>query len=78
MQNYNKIFKLISSFVENGILSAEDLKKEVATSLKFQKDKIINDLQLVKRDEFINLKKIVQKQAKEIKELKKKKKKSRR
>ena len=72
MQNYNKIFRLISSFVENGILSAEDLKKEVATSLKFQKDKIINDLQLVKRDEFINLKKIVQKQAKEIKELKKK------
>ena len=38
------------------------LKKEISTDLKFKKDKIINKLQLVSREEFEVLKKIVQKQ----------------
>ena len=77
MQNYQKIMKLISDFIENGILSSDDLKKEIITNLKFKKEKIINDLQLVRKEDFIQLKRLVEKQDKIIKNLKKKKKSSR-
>ena len=72
MQNYQKIMKLISDFIENGILSSDDLKKEIITNLKFKKEKIINDLQLVRKEDFIQLKRLVEKQEKIIKNLKKK------
>tara|TARA_B100000123_G_scaffold106022_1_gene77725 strand:+ start:402 stop:647 length:246 start_codon:yes stop_codon:yes gene_type:complete len=74
MQNYQKIMKLISDFIENGILSSDDLKKEIITNLKFKKEKIINDLQLVRKEDFIQLKRLVEKQDKIIKNLTKKKK----
>ncbi len=53
MQNYQKIMKLISDFIENGILSSDDL-------------------QLVRKEDFIQLKRLVEKQEKIIKNLKKK------
>ena len=62
MSNSEKILKTISSLIENGILSSKDLKKEISTDLKFKKDKIINKLELVSRQEFEVLKKIVKKQ----------------
>ena len=62
MNNSEKILKTISSLIENGILTSKDLKKEISTDLKFKKDKIINKLELVSRQEFEVLKKIVQKQ----------------
>ena len=74
MSNSEKILKTISSLIENGILSSKDLKKEISTDLKFKKDKIINKLQLVSREEFEILKKIVQKQDTIIKKLLKDKK----
>ena len=74
MNNSEKILKLISSFVENGILTSQDAKKEILNKLKFQKDDIIDKLDLVPRQEFEILKKIVLKQNKEIKKLKKTKK----
>ena len=61
--NYSeKLLKTISNLIENGILTSKDLKKELSTDLKFKKEKIINKLQLVSRDEFEVLKKLVQKQ----------------
>ena len=74
MKNSEKILKSISSLIENGILTSEDIKKEISTDLKFKKDKIINKLELVSREEFEVLKKIVQKQDAEIKKLIKNKK----
>ena len=74
MNNSEKILKTISSLIENGILSSKDLKKEISTDLKFKKDKIINKLELVSRQEFEVLKKIVQKQNLEIKKILKNKK----
>ena len=74
MSNSEKILKTISSLIENGILSSKDLKKEISTDLKFKKDKIINKLELVSRQEFEVLKKIVQKQNLEIKKILKNKK----
>tara|TARA_B100001057_G_scaffold384079_1_gene390468 strand:- start:1259 stop:1504 length:246 start_codon:yes stop_codon:yes gene_type:complete len=74
MSNTEKILKSLSSLIENGILTSEDLKKEISTDLKFKKDKIINKLQLVSREEFEILKKIVLKQDSMIKKLLKNKK----
>ena len=69
MNNSEKILKTISSLIENGILTSKDIKKELSTDLKFKKDKIINKLQLVSRDEFEVLKKLVQKQDVTIKKI---------
>ncbi len=71
MSNSEKILKSLSSLIENGILTSNDIKKEISTDIKFQKDKIINKLQLVSREEFEVLKKIVQKQDVIIKKLSK-------
>ena len=53
---------------------SKDLKKEISTDFKFQKDKILNSLNLVSREEFEVLKKIVQKQDSMIKKIQKNKK----
>ena len=74
MSNSEKIIKTLSSLIENGILTSKDIKKEISTDLKFKKDKLINNLQLVSREEFEILKKIVQKQDTLIKKLLKNKK----
>ena len=74
MSNSEKLLKALSSLIENGILSSKDIKKEISTDLKFTRDKLINKLQLVSREEFEVLKKIVQKQDILIKKLQKKKK----
>ena len=74
MNNSEKILKSLSSLIENGVLTSKDIKKEIYTDLKFKKDKIINKLELVSREEFEVLKKIVQKQDATIKKLIKNKK----
>ena len=73
MKNSEKILQSISSLIENGILTSKDIRKEISTDLKFKKDKIINKLELVSREEFNILKKIVQNQALTIKKLSKNK-----
>ena len=69
MSNSEKIIKSISSLIENGLLSSKDIKKEISTNFKFNKDKIINKFELVTRQEFEVLKKIVQRQDLIIKKL---------
>ena len=58
MSNTEKILKSLSSLIENGILTTKDIKKEISTDIKFKKDKIINKLELVSRQEFEILKKM--------------------
>ena len=74
MNNSEKILKMLSGFIEAGILTSKDLKKELLTSLKFKKEDLVNKLDLVKREELLVLKKIIEKQQKEINSLKRKKK----
>ena len=74
MNNSEKILKSLSSLIENGILTSKDIQKEISTDLKFKKEKLINRLDLVSREEFEVLKKIVQKQDEVIKKLVKSKK----
>ena len=71
MSNSEKILKTLSSLIENGILTSKDIQKEISTDLKFKKDKIIKNLDLVSRAEFEILKKIVQKQNLMLKKLQK-------
>jgi BMFP domain-containing protein YqiC len=74
MNSSEKILKLISNFIETGILTSQDAKKELINNLKFKRDNLIDKLQLVSREEFNVLKKIIEKQQKQINLLKKNKK----
>ena len=56
MSDKEKILKTLSSLLETGILTVNDVKKELATNLKFKKDSIVNKLNLVSREEFEILK----------------------
>ncbi len=72
MSNSEKLLKTLSSLIENGILTSKDIQKEITTDLKFKRDKLINKLELVSREEFEILKKIVLKQELALKKLSKK------
>ena len=75
MNNSEKVLKVLSNFIETGILTSQDAKKELITNLKFKRDTLIDKLQLVSREEFNILKKIIEKQQKQINLIKKNKKK---
>ena len=66
MSNSQKFLKMLSGFIEAGILTSQDLSKEVLTSMKFNKEKVLNKLELVTSEEFNILKKLVEDQKKEI------------
>ena len=74
MNNSEKILKLLSNFIETGILTSQDAKKELINNLKFKRDNLIDKLQLVSREEFNVLKKIIDKQQKQINLLRRRKK----
>ena len=74
MSNSDKILKSLTTLIENGILTSKDIKEEIYTDWKFKRDKIIGKLELVSREEFEILKKVVQRQDLIIKELIKNKK----
>ncbi len=76
MSDKEKILKTLSSLLETGILTVNDVKKELTTNLKFKKDRIVNKLDLVSREEFEILKKLVETQDAKIKKLLKKTKKA--
>ena len=73
MSNSEKLLKTLSSLIENGILTSKDIQKEISTDLKFTRDKLINKFELVSREEFEILKKLVQKQELAIRKLSNKK-----
>ena len=74
MTDKDKILKTVSTLLENGILTVNDIKKEFTTNLKFKKNNLINQLDLVSREEFEVLKQLVDKQGLELKRLRKTKK----
>ena len=73
MNNSEKLLKMLSGLIETGMLTSQDIAKGLSTSVKFNKEKFASKLDLVTRDEFNVLKKIIEKQQKEITNLKKKK-----
>ncbi len=74
MSNSEKLLKSLSTLIENGILTTKDIKNEISTDFKFKKNKILNKLEIVSREEFEVLKKVVQKQDEIIQRLIKNKK----
>ena len=74
MSNSEKLLKTLSGLIESGILTSKDIQKEISTDMKFTRDKLINKFQLVSREEFEILKKLVQKQELAIRKLSNKKK----
>tara|TARA_B100001094_G_C17638637_1_gene533961 strand:- start:318 stop:551 length:234 start_codon:yes stop_codon:yes gene_type:complete len=72
MKNSDELLKILSKFVESGILTSKDIKKEILTNFEFKKDDIFEKLKIVTREEFEILKLTIQKQDKEIKNLTKK------
>ena len=75
MSDKEKILKTLSSLLETGILTVNDVKKELITNFKFRKDNIVSKLDLVSREEFEALKKLVDSQELKIRKLTKKTKK---
>ena len=75
MVNKNKILSDLSKIAVDAMSTFSGLKKEVETLVSLRVNKIINKMNLVKRDEFEVLKKMVQKILIENDELKKAKKK---
>ena len=72
MKNSEKLLKTLSILIENGIMTSKDIRNEISNNFKFRREKLVNKLQLVSREEFQILKKIVQKQEKIIQKLSKK------
>ena len=71
MVNKSKILSDLSKIAVDAMSTFSGLKKEIETLVSLRVNKIINKMNLVKRDEFIVLKKMVQKALIENDELKK-------
>jgi BMFP domain-containing protein YqiC len=71
MVNKNKILSDLSKIAVDAMSTFSGLKKEIETLVSLRVNKIINKMNLVKRDEFEVLKKMVQKALIENEELKK-------
>ena len=71
MVNKNKILSDLSKIAVDAMSTFSGLKKEIETLVSLRVNKIINKMNLVKRDEFDILKKMVQKVLIENEQLKK-------
>ena len=76
MVNKSKILSDLSKMAVDAMSTISGVKKEIETMVSLRVDKIINKMNLVKRDEFDILKKMVQKLLIENENLKKNKKNS--
>ena len=78
MVNKSKILSDLSKMAVDAMSTLSGVRKEVETIVSLRVNKIINKMNLVKRDEFEVLKKLVQKLLAENQKLKKKKPKQKR
>ena len=61
MVNKSRILSDLSKFAVDAMSTLSSLRKEIETIVSLRVDKVINKMNLVKRDEFDSLKRIVQK-----------------
>ena len=76
MSNKTKIISELSKIVGEAMGTFSGLKKEIETIVRLRVEKAINKMNLVRRDEFEVLKKIVEKLTRESAHLKNKSKKN--
>ena len=74
MVNKSSILSDLSKFAVDAMSTLSSLRKEIETMVSLRVDKVINKMNLVKRDEFDSLKRIVQKSIIDNEKLKKPKK----
>jgi len=70
MKNSENYFQIFSKILEGTALSSQNFKKEFEARLMAAKDIFVNKMNLVSKDDYQILKKIVEKQNLEIKKLK--------
>ena len=70
MKNSENYFQIFSKILEGTALSSQDFKKEFEARLMAAKDIFVNKMNLVSKDDYQILKKIVEKQNLDIKKLK--------
>ena len=61
MVNKSRILSDLSKFAVDAMSTFSSLRKEIETMVSLRVDKVINRMNLVKRDEFDSLRRIVQK-----------------
>ena len=61
MVNKSKILSDLSKIAVDAMSTFSSLRKEIETMVSLRVDKVINKMNLVKRDEFDSLKRLVQK-----------------
>jgi len=70
MKKNNKFLQNIAELLEASLVSSSSFKKEGENILKFNIEKIINKLNLVRREEFEIQKELLEKMSKEINQVK--------
>jgi len=73
MEKYNNFLRNITELIEKGLFTSKELQKEVQNAFKFKVERMINEFNLVSREEFEVQKKIIAKLQKDIIQIKKKK-----
>lgn len=71
MSDGNKIFDDLGKLMNDAAGVADGVRREAETAVKAQMERVINDMDLTKREEFDALRELVQIQSEEIAELRK-------
>tara|TARA_B100000959_G_scaffold248487_1_gene275407 strand:- start:14 stop:262 length:249 start_codon:yes stop_codon:yes gene_type:complete len=72
MEKYNKFLRDITKLIEKGLFASKDIKKDIEQTIRFKMDNIVNQLNLVSREEFEVQKKLIEKLQKNISKYNKK------
>ena len=70
MTQGSKIFDELGKLMNNAAGVADGVRREIETSVKSQLERLVADMDLVKREDYDALRELVQAQSTEIKELK--------
>jgi BMFP domain-containing protein YqiC len=70
MQSENPILDQLAKFMNNAAGAAKGVRDEIGTMIKTQAERIVNDLDLVPREEFEAMKAMALKSRKEVEHLK--------
>tara|TARA_X000001036_G_scaffold410854_1_gene423057 strand:+ start:537 stop:764 length:228 start_codon:yes stop_codon:yes gene_type:complete len=73
MEKYNDFLRNFTKLIEKGLFTSKDIKKDVEETFKFKLENIINQLNLVSREEFEVQKKRIKKLENKLKKIKSKK-----
>jgi len=76
MEKYNKFLRDITKLIEKGLFASKDIKKDIEKTIRFKMDNIVNQLNLVSREEFEVQKKLIEKLRKDMSRYNKKTKKA--